>query len=56
MSGNGCIPDWHKDEKLTHQYLNMVRQPTASDKDGGNEQIKRNVAKTVLLDEIMSPK
>lgn len=49
-------PDWHKDEKLTHQYLNMVRQLTASDKDGGNEQIKRNVAKTVLLDEIMSPK
>jgi hypothetical protein len=49
-------PDWHKDEKLTHQYLSMVRQLTATDKDGGNEQIKRNVAKTVMLDEIMSPK
>ena len=31
-------PDWHK-MKLTHQYLNMVRQLTTSDKDGSNEQI-----------------
>ena len=46
-------PDWHKDEKLTHQYLSMVRQLTATDKDGGNEQIKRNVAKTVVLDDIV---
>lgn len=48
-------PDWHKDEKLTHQYLNMVRQLTATDKDGGNEQIRRNVAKTVVLDDIVKP-
>lgn len=46
-------PEWHRDEKLTHQYLNMVRQLTAVDKDGGNEQIKRNVAKNVVLDDII---
>lgn len=45
-------PDWHKDEKLTHQYLSMVRQLTAGDKDGGNEQIRRTVARTVVLDDI----
>lgn len=49
-------PDWHKDEKLTHQYLNMVRQLTAADKDGGNEQIKRTVARHVVLDDIVQTK
>lgn len=47
-------PNWHKDEKLTHQYLNLVRQLTATNNDDGNEQIKRNVAKTVVLEDIIS--
>lgn len=46
-------PDWHKNEQLTHQYLNLVRQLTAVDKDGGNEQIRKNVAKTVVLPDII---
>lgn len=45
-------PDWHKNEALTHQYLNLVRQLTSTNNDGGNEQIRKNVAKTVMLDEI----
>ena len=49
-------PDWHKDEKLTHQYLNMVRQLTAADKNGGNEEIKRNLAKNVVLEELIDCK
>lgn len=49
-------PDWHKDEKLTHQYLNMVRQLTATNNNDGNEQIKRNLAKSVVLEELINTK
>jgi hypothetical protein len=45
-------PNWHKDERLTHEYLKLVRQLTSHDKDG-NEQIRKVVAKNVLLNEIM---
>lgn len=34
----------------------MVRQLTDSDKDGGNEQIKRNLAKNVVLEELINNK
>lgn len=47
-------PNWHKDERLTHEYLNLVRQLTSHDKENGNEQIRKTVAKNVLLDEIMN--
>lgn len=46
-------PNWHKDERLTHEYLKLVRQLTSHDKDG-NEQIRKVVAKNVVLDEIVS--
>jgi len=45
-------PNWHKDERLTHEYLKLVRQLTSHDKDG-NEQIRKVVAKNVVLDEIV---
>ena len=46
-------PNWHKDERLTHEYLKLVRQLTSHDKDG-NEQIRKVVAKNVVLDEIVN--
>lgn len=49
-------PSWHKDEKLTHEYLKLVRQLTTHDKENGNEQIKKVVAKNVVLNEIIHNK
>lgn len=46
-------PNWFKNEALTHQYLNLVRQLTSTDNNGENEQIRRNLAKYVMLDEIV---
>jgi len=46
-------PHSHKDERLTHEYLKLVRQLTSHDKDG-NEQIRKVVAKNVVLDEIVN--
>jgi len=46
-------PNWHKDERLTHEYLKLVRQLTSHDKEG-NEQIRKVVAKNVVLDEIVN--
>jgi hypothetical protein len=45
-------PNWHREEALTHEYLNLVRQLTSGNKDSSNEQIKKNLAKTVMLEEI----
>jgi hypothetical protein len=45
-------PNWHRDEKLTHEYLNLVRQLTSREKGVGNEQIRKNVAKNVILDDL----
>lgn len=46
-------PNWHKDERLTHEYLKLVRQLTSHDKDE-NEQIRKVVAKNVVLDELVN--
>lgn len=47
-------PEWYKNESLTHEYLNMVRTLTSTDIADGKDQIKKNVAKNVVLEELVA--